>query len=217
MATTPLHPGVQARIFVQAPTTAGVQTAVVTTEADTILISLYAASVSGTLDVKVFNIVGPAQTGGQPRRALAFAFPSLSATTTDLLLRRGAVTTEQVEIEVTYSAACSFEIWARAIYSGTTDTKILGASSLRVSQIDVTTTPVILIPASLNDRAGIVIKNWSTGADLYVGESAAKADPLVGYPLAARDGLAIDLAAGQVIWGVASTGTVDVRLGESGG
>lgn len=217
MATTPLQPGAQSRIFVQSPSAAGVQTATVTTEADTILISLYAASVTGTLDVKVYNIVGPAQTGGQPRRSLAFAFPTLSATTTDLLLRRAAVTTEQVEIEVTYDSACSFELWARAVYGGTTDARILGAASLRVSQVTVGTTPVILIPASLTDRSGIVIKNWSTSADLYVGESAAKADISVGYPLAARDGLAVDLAAGQAVWGVASTGTVDVRLGESGG
>lgn len=217
MATTPLQAGAQARIFVMSPTAAGTQTAVVTTEADTILISLFAGSVSGTLDVNVYNVVGPAQTGGAVRRALAFSFPQLTATTADLLLRRGAVTTEQVEIEVVYSGPCEFEIWARAIYAGSTDTKILGAASLRVSQVTVTTTPVILIPASLNDRSGIVIKNWSTTTDLFVGESAAKATSAVGYPLAARDGLAIDLAAGQAIWGVAGSGTVDVRLGESGG
>lgn len=217
MASTPLQPGAQARIFVMSPTAAGTQTAVVTTEADTILISLFAASVTGTLDVSVYNIVGPAQTGGQTRRSLAFAFPQLTATTTDLLLRRASVTTEQVEIEVTYSGACEFELWARAVYGGATDARILGAASLRVSQVTVGVLPTILIPASLTDRSGIVIKNWSAATDLYVGESAAKADVSVGYPLAARDGLAVDLAAGQAIWGVAATGTVDVRLGESGG
>lgn len=217
MASTPLQPGAQARIFVSSPTEAGSQAQIVTTEADTILVSLWAQSVAGTLTVSVWNVVGPAQTGGERRRALAFAFPLLAADTTDLLIRRAAVTTEQVEITVAYSAACEFEVWARAIYGGSTDARILGAEALRVTQQNVTTTPILLIPASLTDRAGLLIKNWSATTNMYIGESAAKADPAVGYPLASRDAVAADLAAGQEVWGVAESGTVDVRLAELGG
>ncbi len=217
MASTPLQPGAQARIFVLEPQAAGSVVHTVTTESDTILISLWAQSVTGTLDVRVWNVAGPAQTGGQVRRVLAFAFPQLAASTTDLLLRRAAITTEQVEIEVEYSDACAFEVWARAIYGGTTDARILGAASLRTSQATVPNTPTLLIAASLQDRSGIVIKNWSATTDLFVAESAIKASSALGYPLSARDALAVDLAAGQAVYAVAASGTVDVRIGESGG
>lgn len=216
MASTPLQPGAQARVAALSPTEAGSATFVVTTEADTVLVALWVGAVSGTVAVQINDLVGPAFTGGNTRRTSAVAFPTLSAPTAELVVRRAPVTTEQVEIVVTYSAACSFELWARAVYGGLSDARILGAAGMRVSQKDVTTTATLLIAAALQDRNGIVIKNWSTTGNLYVAESAAKATTSIGYPLAPRDGLAVDLAGGQEVWGVAETTTVDCRLGESG-
>jgi hypothetical protein len=99
--------------------------------------------------------------------------------------------------------------------AGESSVRIVGATSFAVSQQTVPNTAVELIPASLEDRQGIIIKNWSTGTNMYIAESEAKATSAVGYPVAPRDNVALDISAGVSIWAIAETGTVDVRIGES--
>lgn len=215
MATSPLNPGTQRLVDAAAPPAAGSKSIFLSNEADTLLLTVYAAAVTGTLDISAYNITRLAD-GTYRRSDTAILFPQLTAATTSMLLRRAAITTEQVEVVVTYSAACAYEIYARAIMAGIADTRILGASNLRTSAVVVPTAPTILIPASLSDRSGFLVKNWSTSGDLYVGESALAVTGTAGYPLAPRDALAIDLAAGQAIYGRAAAGTIDVRIAESG-
>lgn len=210
---TVVNQGVQINALELAPTGAGSKSRELIIQSDSILVTLYAGSVAGTLDVVVYAQDG--RPGGNETEL--FRFPQLTAGTTELLLRRAAISTANVRIAATYSDACDFKVQARAINGGLESVKIVGSANLQTSQLTIGTTPAILIPSALEDRIGVVIKNWSTGTDVYIGESAAKAVPGTGYPLAGRDAVAIDVAAGSTIYASTATGTADVRIAETGG
>lgn len=195
----------------ESPTAAGSTEVAFSVESDTVLLTLYAGSVAGDLSVSVWTFT---DTG---KEALLFNFPVVSAPTTNLILKRAAITLQRVLIRATYTDACDFEIYARAIQSGLVDTRIVGAANLRMSQVDITSGAAqLLLAASLTDRAGIVVKNWSGAGTVYLGATAAEATVAAGYPLGAKDALAVDLASGQAVWAVADAGTVDVRISEAG-
>lgn len=205
----PVHEGVQIGLIDEAPSAAGTTTVEFSVETDSVLITLYVASVTGALDVAVFGL---AETHAAP----LFSFPQISSPTTDLLLRRASITTSRVRVVVTYTGACEYQVHGRAVDAGLSDARIISASGFSVTVTPVTAVPALLIPASLDDRAGLVIKNWSSIGNLFVGPTSAvtTAD---GYPLAPRDALAIDLASGAAIYGVSDGGTLDVRIAENGG
>jgi hypothetical protein len=176
-----------------------------------VLLTLWAPAVSGTLTVTARPLVN-GQVG-----APVVTFPVLSGPTTEVLLLRAQVTSEQVQVTLTYSGACTFEVQARAIYGGISDARILGANALAVTQVNVTTSPTLLVAAALTDRSGLVIKNWSGTSTMYIGQSAVQATTAVGYPLAPKDAIAMDVAAGVSVYAVADVGTADCRLAEAGG
>lgn len=210
MATTPLHPGRQERIIHETVTAAGVTEAAFSVESDTVLVTLFVSSVGGDLDVEVLTFT---DTG---REAELFSFPLISAPTTNLILKRAAVTMQRVMIRVTYTGAATYEVYARAIMAGLVDTRILGAANLRMSTAVIVAGPgQLLIPASLSDRSGIVIKNWSVVGNLYLGASPAEATIANGYPLGPKDALAVDLATGQALYAT-SDAPIDVRISEAG-
>lgn len=207
-----IRQGQATSVFDGTVTGAGVLERRETLEADTVLVSLWVRSLpAGSLTVRVYTYT----TTGEETEVLAF--PVVSAPTVDLLLRKAALAMGNLRIEVTHTGTCTFQLVAKGLATGEASVKILGAESLRVTQVDVTTTPVLLVPASLEDRSGILVKHWGTVGDLYLGESAAASALSVGFPLAPRDALAIDLAAGVALYGRASAGTIDVRLVEGGG
>lgn len=182
-----------------------------TLETDTVLLSLHAASVSGTLDV-----VARAE-DGKGNTVDIITFPQLTGPTTNILLRKAGLALANVEIVATYSDAAEFHVVAKAIDGADTTVSIAGASSTQFSKKDVTTTAETLLSASLADRDGIVIKNYSGGGIVFIGDSAITAtDAGGGYPLITGEALAIDLAAGEAIFASSSAGTVDVRVIESG-
>lgn len=214
MSTTPLHPGRQTRIFNESPATAGTSIAQLSNEADTILLTLWVEAVSGDLDVNVYAFTDDLF----QRRTLLFSFPTISAPTANLLLRRAAITTQRIQVEATYTGACQFEMHARAIYAGLVETRIVGSSDLEMTQVTVPVGPAVnVIPAALTDRAGLVIKNWSTAGDVFLGATAAQAAAGNGYPLAARDAIALDVNAGVEVWAVATGGSADLRIAQAGG
>lgn len=208
-----LHPGTQDRVLFDSPTASGSKQVDISVQSDAVMVTLFATSVTGTLDVEVFAITNETNSGEE---ALLFSFPQLSAATTNLLLRRSSITTSAVRIRVTYSNGCSYSIHARAVGSASSDTRILGASNLEVSQVTVGTGAVILIPAALVDRSGLVIKNWSATQTIYIAESQVKATSSTGWPLAPKDGLAVDVSAGVEVWAVSDAVGADVRLAEVG-
>lgn len=206
-----LEPGSTERLIADAPTGAGSRSQEISIMSDTALVSLYVNSISsGSLTVSVYTLTDVG------KEVLLFSFPVLVAGTTNLLLRRASVTMSRVRVQATYTGACDYEVYLRAISGGLSDARILGAGTFQVSQKDVTIVPSLIVPAALTDRAGMVLKNWSTSGDLYIAETAAKATTLLGWPLAARDALAMDIAAGVEIWAVSSAGTVDLRISEAG-
>lgn len=206
-----LHPGVESQVIsVDSPEAGGTSRDIIL-QSDTVLITLWVQSLTGNLSIDVFGL------GSDDHAAPLFSFPVISSPTPQLLLRRAQICPARVRISTTYTGPANFEVRARAIYSGLSDARVLGSTSFFVSQVDVPTTPVLLIPASLLDRSGLVVKNWDPTTPIYLAESALKADPSIGYPLSGRDALALDVAAGVEVWAVADSGVVDTRLAEAGG
>lgn len=181
-------------------------------DAETILISLWVGSLSsGSFDVSVYTATGP----DSGEEALIMAFPSLIGPSGELLLRKAAVSLSTVIVRITATGPATFDIRAKGLSSGAASTRIEGAATWTVGQVSVTTVPAEIVPASLVDRSGLVIKNFSTNF-LYIAENAAKATSVIGYPLGAGESLAFDLQAGQSIWGAAGAGTIDVRSSQLG-
>lgn len=205
-----LNSGAQATIIKESTTQPGVTLRDVGIETDAILLALVVTSITGTLDINVYSVAD-----GQ--KSLLLSFPQISAATTSVLLRRSAITTSSVHIEVIYSGICSYSLQARAVGNGISDTKILGAAGWRVSQQTIGTTPFLLIPISFSDRAGLLIRNWSSTQTIYIAESSTSATIGIGYPLAPKETLAVDVAAGAEVWGASDAAGADVRIVEAGG
>lgn len=212
MATLPvMNLGVQMDILTEVTTSMGSSQRDFVIQSDAVLATLSVSAIpSGTLDVSVYGFVADEE-------VLVFSFPTISAPV-DLVLKRSGPTVSNLRVRATYTdPGVTYKVQCRAINSGSSDVKILGAAGFTVSQITVGTAPLLLIPSALTDRAGLVLKNWSDSQTVYVAESAAKATSAVGYPLAARDALAVDLTAGAEVWAVSDAAGADMRIGEAGG
>lgn len=208
-----LAPGTQERYITETTVGAGSTSKEGSTRTDSILVSLWVPTVtSGTLSVKVYTL------SDSGKEVVLITFPILSAGTTELLLRKSAVTLQRFRIEATYTGVVEYEIYVRAITgAGESSARILGSSNWAVSQKDIPTSSTELIPSSLTDRSGLVIKNWSATATVYIGEDSSKAQISLGYPLAPRDALALDIAAGASVWAISDSGVADIRIAQSGG
>lgn len=180
-------------------------------ESDTVLVSLQASVVTGDLDVDVFT------EGTDGVQVRTINFPTLTAPTTDLVLRKASATMQKIVVKVTYTGSCSFIIRARGTATGEASFRILGNNDLLMSQKDVSTTAVSLIAAGLTDRSSVAVKNNNTTGILYVGGSAGEATTTDGWPVGPQEVFVVDIAAGQELYGIADAGTIDVRLSESGG
>lgn len=191
---------------------AGSRVAQSSIQSDSLLATLWVSSVtSGNLSVSVYTLT---DTG---KEALLFTFPTVTAPTTNLLLKKSGISLQRFKVVATYSGICEYEVYVRAVEgAGESSARILGSDNWRVSQQDVTTSPGILISSTLTDRNGVLVKNWSQSSTIYLGEELAKADSSVGYPLGPRDAVAMDIAAGAEVYAVSDTGTADIRIIESG-
>lgn len=208
--TSSFPQGKTLRVAKEAPTVAGTQSWTFTTDADAGLFSLYVTSVSGNLDVSVYTQIE------EGKDLLVITFPTISAPTTNLLLKKAAQLIGQFKVVATWDAACDFEIYARGISSAEASVKILGATDAEASQITITTTPTILIPAAITDRSGLILKNHGTDT-LWLGFSDAEATPAIGYPIEAGESLGMDISSGVVVYGAANSGTLDIRILQAGG
>jgi hypothetical protein len=178
-------------------------------DSDSLLVSLYVRTLtSGTLDVYVLTYTSPGED------VEIIRFPQITAPTTDLLLKKSADTMSNSILVIEYTGSCNLQVVGRGMGSGTTSARILGATELRASPAPVTTTPALLIPAALVDRAGIVIKNNTPNSILYIGFKLAEATTTIGYPMGGGECIGIDIEAGQEIYAVGST-SIDVRLIEA--
>lgn len=180
-------------------------------DSESVLLSLYVGSVAGDLTVTAYTI------GSDGQETEIISFPTISAPTAELLLRKAASTLQKVKVTCTYSGATSFNLRARGVYAGASSVRIEGASSFRVTQNNITTSAEALVAAGLTDRTGILVINTSTIGTLWIAETLAKATAADGAPIYPNGGnMAVDLAAGQALYAVASSGTIDVRIVELG-
>lgn len=226
-----IHTGVQERVISEVTAGAGSTVREGSVQSPAILVTLWVSSVSsGTLDVDVYTLT---DTG---KEALLFSFPTQSGPTVELQLQKSGPLVQRFRVVATYTGICDYEVYVRATQSaGTQDVNILGQpidvtvvggevdveiqppSEWETSQATVTDTAALLIAAAIADRKGILIKNWSTDTDVFLGESLLAANSASGYPLSARDAIALDLAAGSTVYAVAETGeTADIRIVQAG-
>lgn len=209
--TTPLPAG-KVTTLLRGPMAAGTAEITFTLDCDSVLLSLYVGSItSGTITVNAYTQVE------EGKETLILSFPVISAPTADLLLQKAAIAMGRVRVEVIATDACDIDVRAKGITAGETSVRIQGANNWQVSQIDIPSTPTLLIPTSLVDRSGLVFKNNSNTNVLYVAETSLKATTSIGYPIGPRESLAFDLAAGDEIWAVSDGADIDVRIAEAGG
>jgi len=210
MASLLLNQGTQMQVLAESPNSAGTTIREFSIQSDSVLLGVVVRSIAGSLNISLYGLVDGQQT-------LILAYPAINAATTSALLRRSTIIPSGLRLVVTYTGAVDYEIHARAVAAGTSDTKILGASGWNVSQVTVGMSAMQLIAVSLTDRAGTVVKNWSGTQTVYLAESAAKATSGIGYPLAPKDALAMDISAGAEIWIVSDAIGADIRIIEAGG
>lgn len=206
-----IHGGTQEQLLAEAPTGAGSRSVEGSIDSDSVLISLWVGSVTaGDLTVTVYTLTDAG------KEVEIISFPVVSAPTVELLLRKAAISLQKFRVQVDYTGACSFEIYARAVSGGESSARILGSDSWTVTQATVGTLAVELIPAALTDRQGLVLKNWSGTQTIYVAESLVKAAVGTGYPLAPKDALALDIAAGASVYAVSDGAGADIRIAQAG-
>lgn len=207
-----IHSGSQELILKQATAGAGTSSKEGVIQSDSLLCTLWVDSVSsGTLDVSVFTMT---DTG---KEILLFSFPTLSAPTTNILLKKSGVSMQRFRVSATYSGSVSYEVYVRAIQgAGESSVRVVGPTTLATSQITVGETPAVLIPASLSDRAGITLLNYSGSGTLFVSESEDKL-PEEAWPIPPGAGWSLNLSGGAVLYGVSSSGSLDIRIAQSGG
>lgn len=214
-----LQIGKTANIIDEAATEAGTTSRDIAVDSDSIIASIWVESVSGDLDVTVYTY----DDVGQETEVIVF--PTISAPTSKIQIRKASTTLANIRVEANYTAAVDYRVTLKGIRSGSGDTaiKIAGygeGSTTSVSLPADTTT--LLIPSSLTDRAGINMRNWGDGSGggntiVYLGFSAAEATPGLGWPMQVGEGLAIDLDDGVELYAHAAGGTADMRVLQAGG
>lgn len=180
------------------------------TDADSLLASLYVTSVTGTLDVVLYTYTEDG------KEVEAIRFPQITGPTSELLIRKAAAIVSNMRLQVTYTGICKYEVRARGISAGETSVRISSPANATASSTTVTSSPDLLIPISLTDRNGLCIRNWNTTGVMYIGFTLAQATPANGYPVAPREQFAMDLEAGATLYAVSDGSDIDVRIIEAG-
>lgn len=205
-----LKPGLQDVVFKESSSSAAILTKDISVQSDAALFLLWVNSTSGNVTVEVFGILA------DDKEALVLTFPTINQATSELVQKRSGTVPTRLRVKVTCTGAFDLELSARAVSTGSSDTRILGGASLKISKKTVTSAPSLLVPASLVDRNAIALKNWSSSGTIYVAETIAKANQNNGWPIGPKDALGLDIQAGVELYAVAENGPCDIRIIESG-
>ena len=207
-----IHPGTQERLIKEITVGAGATSKEGSIQSDSLIATLWVDSVtSGTLTVTVSTLTDIG------KEIEIISFPVISASTTNLLLKKSGVSMQRFKVTATYTGVCEYEIYIRAIEgAGESSVRVLGSAALETSAVTVTTTPAVLIPAALVDRNGLSILNYTGGGTMFISEDISKL-PLQAWPVPAGGGWSLDITAGVTIYAVSDSGTLDVRIAQSGG
>jgi hypothetical protein len=209
-----INPGKAEQIIREITTGAGSTTRDSSILADSLMISIWIPSVtSGDLDITVYTLT---DSGAEVE---LMAFPTISGPTTDIYLRKLKLSSPNFRVRAVYTGVCEYEVQAKAITGpGETSINLLGSSNWSVGQTTIGITTQVLIPASIQDRRGFILRNFSTsGQVVYIGESAAKAVPGTGFPIPAGEVFTMDIASGAEIYACASGSGADIRYAQAGG
>lgn len=209
----PLTPGKEIQVFDGTVTGPETETARFRIDSDTLLVSVQAPAVSGTLDVNVYTETPDGQS------TQIINFPVISAATTELLMRKAPTAMAPIRIEVTYSGTCTFTVRARASNLGEASFKISGSTAGDNFSTEITSTASLIVPVSLEDRNGMSIVNNDTSAILYVGFNALVTvgpGPNAGTPVKPGGSFGLDIAAGLTLYGISDSTPIDVRVMEVG-
>lgn len=208
----PLPPGKTILVMGESPNAAGSLSRIFTLDSDTFQTSLFVSSISGSLTITLSTITGE----GKEKEVITYS--PVTSPSTQLDLKRAATAMGVIKATAVFTGACSFELRAKGLSNGQMSATIQSATTAKASQITVNTTPIILLPAALVDRKGVIIKNNGNGTHiLYLGFSGAQASTGTGYPIGKGEALALDVAPGAVLWAVSGNGEIDVRIIEAGG
>lgn len=207
-----LKTGLQELIIKSSFTGSGIITRDLSVQSDAVLFLLWVNSTVGDITVEVYGILDE-----NNKEVLLTSFPKVNQPSTEILQKRTGTVPTRLRIKVIHTGSCNFELAARAVSTGSSDTKILGGATLKVSQKTINNVHSLLVPASLIDRAAIAIKNWSSSGTIYIGESVAKANQNNGWPIGPKDALGLDIQAGVELYAIAVDGPCDIRIIESGG
>jgi hypothetical protein len=209
-----LKTGLQEIVLRASPVSGGTITKDLSIQSDAALFMLWVNSTAGDITVEVFGILD-----SDGREVLLATFPKINAPSTEILQKRTGTAPTRLRVKVTHTGACDFELSARAVSTGSSDTRILGGASLKVSQKTIGPAPSLLVPASLVDRTAVALKNWSPNHTIYVAETEAKANINDGWPIGPKDALGLDIQAGVELYASTSNNnhTCDIRIIESGG
>jgi hypothetical protein len=178
-------------------------------QSDTVLASIFVRALTGTVKVDLYTF---AQEGD----VKIIDFPLITSPTANLVMKQAAGTLSNVRVVIQHSDDCDIIVSLKGSSSGTSSTVLLSPTQATAYSVPITTTPSVIIPASTQDRQGLILMNYGAGPILYVGFTASEAAVASGWPLPMGASIAIDLGAGQAIWGASSAGTIDVRIMESG-
>lgn len=206
-----IHPGVQDLVIQETTIGAGTTSKTGIIQSDALIATLWASTISGTLTVTLYTLT---DTG---REVELFSFPVVSAPSTTLLLRKSGVSMQQFRVKAVYTGVCSYEIYVRAVNTaGESSVRVIGDDTMSTSAATCTTTPAVLLAATLTDRNSLVLKNWNDDGIVYISEDISKL-PDDAWPLSPGEALTIDVRAGVTLYAQASAGTLDVRIIEAGG
>lgn len=212
IVTTPLPLGKTILVLDQTETAAATRITRFSIDADSILVSVFVESIaSGTIDVSVWTETDAG------KELQVISFPSLSAVTSNLLLKKAAACMSRIYVKVVSTGVCKYEVRARGISAGELNVRIQGASTGSATNTTITNTASVLIPGSLSDRTALIIKNNNAVGKLYIGFTLAEATTTGGYPLGPTESLGIDIETGTVVYAIADVPSIDVRLLQAGG
>jgi hypothetical protein len=207
-----LKQGLQEVLLKEAPTSSGTTVKDLSIQSDAALFLLWVNSVADNISIDIYAILDNSN-----KEVLVASFPKVTAPTLEVMQKRTGTVATRLRVRVTYTGACDYELAVRAVATGSSDTRILGGATLKVSRKTVTNVTSLLVPASLVDRAAIAIKNWSSSGTIYIAETAAKANQNNGWPIGPKDALGLDIQAGVELYASAVDGPCDIRIIESGG
>lgn len=217
-AQFPIQTGKEVKILDESPSTSGSKEICFNIDSDTVIISLEVLSTSGDVDVDVYTL-GDVDDDVTPIQFQVIDFPTVSAPTTELVIKKAASSLQKIRVVVTYTDACAYRIRCRGISVGETSVKFSGATAAAHSGTTIGPAATLIIPVSLADRNGVsLVNNHATGI-LYVGfTSGVTVGPgaLAGTPVKPGGSIGLDVAAGLTVYGISDGATLDIRILEVG-